>query len=68
LFVVKNEVWEDTIGTEEKVDRREERETNDEKVLVMVDEIAKDTNRSDLVVACWLMKLCIAEEFRWEGH
>jgi hypothetical protein len=39
-------------GYEEKVDGREEREMNDEKVLVMVDEIAKDTNRSDLVVGC----------------
>jgi hypothetical protein len=62
---MKNEVWEDT---KEMVDRREEREMNNEKVLVMVDEIAKDTNRSDLVVARWLMKLCIAEKFRWEGH
>jgi hypothetical protein len=35
---------------------------NDKKVLVMVDEIAKDTSRTDLV------KLCIAEEFRWDGH
>ena len=37
-------------------------------VLEMADEIEKDGRKRDLVVACWVMKLWMAEELRWEGN
>jgi hypothetical protein len=68
LFLVKKGVWEDNEG---KVVAREERgasgKSTDEKVLEMVDVEAQDRDRRDLAVACWVMRLWIAEELRWEA-
>lgn len=44
-------------------------ETNrKELALEMTDEIEKDGKKRDLVMACWVMKLWMAEELRWEGN
>ena len=39
-----------------------------ELVLEMTDEIEKDGKKCDLLMACWVMKLWMAEELRWEGN
>jgi len=44
-------------------------DTNGKKLaLEMTDEMEKDGNKRDLVMACWVMKLWMAEELRWEGN
>ena len=37
-------------------------------VLEMTEETERDGKKRDLVMACWVMKLWIAEELRWEGN
>jgi hypothetical protein len=34
----------------------------------MTEETERDGKKRDLVMACWVMKLWIAEELRWEGN
>jgi hypothetical protein len=56
---VKKGVWEDAGGV---VVAREERGGRE---LEKVDVARKD---EDLMVACWVMRLWMAEELRWEGN
>jgi len=39
-----------------------------ELALEMTDEVEKDGKKRDLVMSCWVMKLWMAEELRWEGN
>jgi hypothetical protein len=39
-----------------------------EDLLEMTDEIENDRNKRDLVMACWVMKLWMAEQLRWGGN
>ena len=40
----------------------------EDSALEMTDEIERDGKKRDLVMACWVMKLWMAEELRWEGN
>ncbi|KAH7397211.1 hypothetical protein BKA66DRAFT_453878 [Pyrenochaeta sp. MPI-SDFR-AT-0127] len=78
LFAVKKGVWEDAEGTiiarEEKgwgsVDRlfarRNSGQSANGKVLDMTDMAPTDASKRDLVVACWVMKMWMAEGIRWD--
>jgi len=39
-----------------------------ELALEITDETEKDGDKRDLVMACWVMKLWMAEELRWDGN
>jgi hypothetical protein len=66
LFAVKKGGWE---AAEGGVVAREEEEgsstSENGKVFEVVDGGLKD---EDLVVACWVMRLCMAEELWWDGN
>ncbi len=83
LYCVKKGVWEDAEGVvvaREETERQEAWAANrafvrkasgpdgNGRVLEMTDEAEKDGKKRDLVVACWVMTLWMAEELRWEGN
>ena len=82
LFAVEKGVWEDAEGTvvarEEKgsvsswgadrlLARRGSGPKGEGKVLEVTNAAAKDVEKRDLVVACWVMQMWMAEGVRWEG-
>jgi hypothetical protein len=83
LYCVKKGVWEDAEGVVVAHEETEglgawcangllvetRRPSNEAgHVLEMTEETESDGKKRDLVMACWVMKLWIAEELRWEGN
>ncbi|KAG9187176.1 hypothetical protein G6011_05047 [Alternaria panax] len=83
LYCVKKGVWEDAEGVvvarEEmqglgswganRLLAETEIELNGKgRVFEMTDDVERDGKKRDLVMACWVMKLWMAEELRWEGN
>jgi len=73
LFCVKKGMWEDAEGKvvahEGKEGLRREKETGTEaenRTLEMMDTVGMDGRRSDLLVACWTMRLWMAGELEWK--
>jgi hypothetical protein len=82
LYCVKKGVWEDAEGVvvaREEMDglgvwgangfvRKASGTYGKELLLEMTDDTEKDGKKRDLVMACLVMKLWMAEELRWEGN
>ena len=83
LYCVKKGVWEDAEGVVVAREETEglgawyangllveTRRLSNEAghVLEMTEETERDGKKRNLVMACWVMKLWIAEELRWEGN
>lgn len=41
---------------------------NENRVLEMVDSVRRDKSKSDVLVACWVMRLWMAGEYTWEDN
>jgi hypothetical protein len=78
LFCIKKGVWEDAqgvvVGREESGRlgswvweglARWKGTENESRVLEMMESVRRDERKSDLLVACWVMRLWIAGEFTW---
>jgi hypothetical protein len=83
LYGVKKGVWEDAGGMVVAREEREEMGAWNANqsfvgkgagidrmgyVLEMTDETERDGKKRDLVIACWVMGLWMAEKLRWEGN
>ncbi|KAH7069596.1 hypothetical protein BKA63DRAFT_519240 [Paraphoma chrysanthemicola] len=64
LYSIRKGVWEDGDGT---IVAREERSGKNGKMIEITEAWARDRERRDLVVACWVMKIWSSQGLRWEG-
>ncbi|KAF2029878.1 hypothetical protein EK21DRAFT_112553 [Setomelanomma holmii] len=66
LYSIRKGVWEDGDGT---IVAREEKSRIGrlDRILEITEPWARDKERRDLVVACWILRIWSGEGIRWEG-
>ena len=67
LYSIRKGVWEDADGT--VVAREEKGESGKaDRVLEIGECWARDRERRNLVVACWVLRIWCGEGVRWDGE
>jgi hypothetical protein len=64
LYSIRKGAWEDGDGT---IVAREERGGKSGRTIEVTETWARDKEKRDLVVACWVMRIWSSEGIQWEG-